>query len=256
MIRTINNLVCTLLFQAHLPPHFWVEAFHMATYLLNILPSTSINNQTPHFRLYNIKPTYTFLRVFGCLCYAYLDTNHKLGPRSTSCIFLGYPSNHPGYRCLNLSTNKIIISCNVTFDESIFPYRSVAPNDAPSYTFLDTMPNLIAHHIITSTISPPTAQPNTTQAPPVNSPTPPDTTPPAQPTPITSPTLATAQETQSSQPQVAKPNPHPNPTSMHPMVTRFHLGTNKKNSRYNCHVSIISPLPKTYTSAINDPNWQ
>ncbi|GJR37984.1 retrovirus-related pol polyprotein from transposon TNT 1-94 [Tanacetum coccineum] len=40
------------------------------------------------------------------------------------------------------------------------------------------------------------------------------------------------------------------------MVTRFHVGTNKKKSRYNCHVSTISLFPKSYTIAIKDPNWQ
>ncbi|XP_071741282.1 uncharacterized protein [Rutidosis leptorrhynchoides] len=51
MIRTIINLIRTLLFQAHLPPTFWVEALHMATYLLNLLPSSAINHEVPHTHL-------------------------------------------------------------------------------------------------------------------------------------------------------------------------------------------------------------
>ncbi|GKA36305.1 ribonuclease H-like domain-containing protein [Tanacetum coccineum] len=47
MIRTINNVIRTLLFQAHLPPSFWVKALHMAAYLLNILPSSAIQNDIP-----------------------------------------------------------------------------------------------------------------------------------------------------------------------------------------------------------------
>ncbi|GJV77739.1 ribonuclease H-like domain-containing protein [Tanacetum coccineum] len=47
MIRTINNVIRTLLFLAHLPPSFWVEALHMAAYLLNILPSSAIQNDIP-----------------------------------------------------------------------------------------------------------------------------------------------------------------------------------------------------------------
>lgn len=43
MLRTINNIVRTLLFQSHLPSYFWVDAFRMATYLLNI---TSFNFNT------------------------------------------------------------------------------------------------------------------------------------------------------------------------------------------------------------------
>ncbi|GJW35435.1 ribonuclease H-like domain-containing protein [Tanacetum coccineum] len=110
MIRTINNLIRTLLFQAHLPPNYWTEALNMAVYLLNILPSRAINNEIPFTRLFGAQPDYSVLRVFGCLCYPHIDTNHKLGPRATPSIFLGHAANHFGYRCLDLNTNKIIIS--------------------------------------------------------------------------------------------------------------------------------------------------
>lgn len=36
MIRTTNEVVRSLLFQAHLPPSFWVEALTTATHILNI----------------------------------------------------------------------------------------------------------------------------------------------------------------------------------------------------------------------------
>ncbi|GJT11116.1 ribonuclease H-like domain-containing protein [Tanacetum coccineum] len=94
MLRTINNLIRTLLFQAHLPPTFWVEALYMAVYLLNLLPSSAINNEIPHTHLFKTQPNYADLRVFGCLCYPYINTNHKLEPCATPAIFLGYPTNH------------------------------------------------------------------------------------------------------------------------------------------------------------------
>nr|GEX05811.1 ribonuclease H-like domain-containing protein [Tanacetum cinerariifolium] len=40
------------------------------------------------------------------------------------------------------------------------------------------------------------------------------------------------------------------------MVTRFHVGTNRPTERLNLHVSWVSPLPKSYRDAFNDPNWQ
>ena len=97
MIRTINNFIRTLLFQAHLPPQYWTEALFMATHLLNILPSTAIKNEIPYTKLFNKQPSYTHLRVFGCLCYPYIHTTHKLQARSTPCVFLGYPTNHRGF---------------------------------------------------------------------------------------------------------------------------------------------------------------
>nr|GEV17898.1 ribonuclease H-like domain-containing protein [Tanacetum cinerariifolium] len=46
-----------------------------------------------------------------------------------------------------------------------------------------------------------------------------------------------------------------NPTSTHPMVTRFCVDTNRPTKHYACHLSLISPLLKSYTHAFNDPHW-
>ncbi|GJR95985.1 ribonuclease H-like domain-containing protein [Tanacetum coccineum] len=249
MIRTINNLIRTLLFQAHLPPTFWVEALHMAAYLLNLLPSSAINNEIPHTRLFKTQPNYADLRVFGCLCYPYINTNHKLEPRATPAIFLGYPTNHRGYRCLDLNTDKIILSRHVTFDETVFPYGSMTPNEPPSYTFLDTSPNIIQQHLLTKLISSPSPN-TTTQSTPNNNP-PSNTTPhqissPTQPT-IHGP-LPNSQLNQNSPSQPASThsipavttNTNPNPASTHSMVTRYRVGTNRPTQRYTLNVSTIS----------------
>jgi hypothetical protein len=50
---------------------------------------------------------------------------HKLSHRSVACVFLGYASNHRGYRCMDLESRRIIISRHVIFDETQFPF---APN--------------------------------------------------------------------------------------------------------------------------------
>ncbi|GJV62128.1 ribonuclease H-like domain-containing protein [Tanacetum coccineum] len=250
MIRTINNLIRTLLFQAHLPPTFWVEALHMAAYLLNLLPSNAINNEIPHTRLFKTQPNYADLRVFGCLCYPYINTNHKLEPRATPAIFLGYPTNHRGYRCLDLNTDKIILSRHVTFDETVFPYGSMTPNEPPSYTFLDASPNIIQQHLLTKLIS--SSSPNTTtQSTPNNNP-PSNTTPhqissPTQPT-IHDP-LPNLQLNRNSPSQPASThsipavttNTNPKPASTHSMVTRYHVGTNRPTQSYTLNVLVPRP---------------
>lgn len=65
MIRTINNVVRSLLFQACMPPSYWVEALHVATHVLNILPTKTLQSSTPHSVLFGNQPTYDHLRVFG-----------------------------------------------------------------------------------------------------------------------------------------------------------------------------------------------
>jgi hypothetical protein len=42
MIRTTNDVVLSLLFQASLPAHYWAEALATATYLLNRLPTKAV----------------------------------------------------------------------------------------------------------------------------------------------------------------------------------------------------------------------
>jgi histone deacetylase 1/2 len=92
-IRTTNDVIRTLIFQAYLPPSFWAEALYTATYLINICPTSAINFSTPYTKLFGLPPSYNDLRVFGCLCYPNISSTapHKLAPRSTKCIFLGYP---------------------------------------------------------------------------------------------------------------------------------------------------------------------
>jgi hypothetical protein len=58
---------------------------------------------------------------------------HKLAPRSSLCVFLGYSSEHKGYRCLELQSNRIIVSRHVVFDESFFPFSDMSTTPmAPS----------------------------------------------------------------------------------------------------------------------------
>jgi hypothetical protein len=96
--RTLNNSVRTLLIHASMPPAYWAEALAVATYLMNRRPSSAINHELPYYRLHGSPPAYAHLCVFGCLCYHNLQATspHKLAPRSTSCVFLGYPSSHKG----------------------------------------------------------------------------------------------------------------------------------------------------------------
>ncbi|RLM57903.1 hypothetical protein C2845_PM18G13220 [Panicum miliaceum] len=126
MLRTLNNTVRTLLFHAAMPPSYWVEALSTAVFLINRQPSSSIRNSIPYHLLHRKMPDYSILRVFGCLCYPNLSatTPHKLSPRSAAYVFLGYPPSQKGYRCLDLSTRKIIISRHVVFDETHFPFAA------------------------------------------------------------------------------------------------------------------------------------
>ena len=84
-LRTLNDIIRTLLVHSSMPPTFWAEALHMATYLLNIRPSKVNPQTTPYFSLFLSHPNYYDIRVFGCLCFpnSYSTSPNKLSPRST-----------------------------------------------------------------------------------------------------------------------------------------------------------------------------
>jgi hypothetical protein len=108
VIRIVNDIVRPLLLQASLPPHFWAEALHHATHLLNRLPTKTISAPSPYFALHHTHPDYLSLRVFGYLCYpnTVSTMSHKLAPRSSAYVVLGYSPHHKGHRCMNLATQR------------------------------------------------------------------------------------------------------------------------------------------------------
>jgi hypothetical protein len=69
----------------------------------------------------------TITCVFGFACYPSISAtaSHKLVPRSVLCVLLRYSTHHKGYLCLDRSSNRIIISRHVTFDESSFPFATL-----------------------------------------------------------------------------------------------------------------------------------
>ena len=110
---------------------------------------TTLNYQSPLQILYQKDPSYSHLRVFGCLCYPLFPstTINKLQPHSTPCVFLGYPSNHRSYKCYDLSSNKVIVCRHVLFEENEFPFSKLHTYFSSTYDFLDNglSPYVINH---------------------------------------------------------------------------------------------------------------
>ena len=124
--RHIVDLGLSLLHLATLPLKFWDYAFVVAVYLINRLPTASLNFAIPFVTLFDKEPDFHFLKTFGCACFPLLKPyhTHKLNFRSQECIFLGYSSSHRGYKCLS-STGRIYISKDVLFNELRFPYSDL-----------------------------------------------------------------------------------------------------------------------------------
>lgn len=112
--------------QSKTPQNFWHFSFETTVYLINRMPSRTSHNESPFQHVFKRPPDYSFLRVFGCLCFPYLRpyNPHKIDFRSTPCLFLGYSPFHHGYRCLDLYSYRIYIARHVHFDESSFPHAN------------------------------------------------------------------------------------------------------------------------------------
>ena len=295
MIRTTNDVVRTLLVQAALPARFWAEALHTATYLLNRLPSTATSAPTPHHALFGVPPQYDHLRVFGCACYpnTTATASHKLAPRSTRCVFLGYSPDHKGYRCYDLASRRVLISRHV-FDETDFPYsstttpspdpelESVFPTDpvaqSPVYPLpagppVTPPPPLVpspAPHAAPTPPPAPRATPEPSPAPraaPV-----PSSAPRAAPTRYAQPTLVyrrravPAPEPPPAHPRlrsrldpavVHPPVVHRDPGHTHPMVTRRAAGVLRPPALSAVAGDPgVSPVPSSVRGALADPHWR
>ena len=124
--RHILNIARALLFQSNLPIKFWGEAILTAAYLINRTPSAVLGHRSPYELLYNEKPSYSQLRVFGSLCFVHHRSRDKdkFGKRSRRCVFVGYPYAQKGWKVFDLDKHEFFISRDVVFQESEFPYSA------------------------------------------------------------------------------------------------------------------------------------
>ncbi|KAL2232434.1 UNVERIFIED_CONTAM: Retrovirus-related Pol polyprotein from transposon RE1 [Sesamum indicum] len=115
-----------LMFESHLPKHFWAESILAATFIINRLPSPTLNWKSPYELLYETSPSYQPLKTFGCLFYAANVQPHKskFEPRATRCVFIGYVHGQKAYKLYDIEQRSVLISRDVIFHENVFPYKN------------------------------------------------------------------------------------------------------------------------------------
>ena len=105
------------------------------------------SNKTPYELWYSYKPRVNYFKVFGSKCYILKESRkEKFDVKGDEGIFLGYSYRSKTYKCLKLSTHKIIESAHVRIDE--FAEKSEESKKEPKdyriffYYKLDTLTNI------------------------------------------------------------------------------------------------------------------
>ncbi|GKA98699.1 retrotransposon protein, putative, ty1-copia subclass [Tanacetum coccineum] len=97
-IRTLLDIVCSMMSQTTLPKSFWDYALETAARILNMVPTKK-----------------------GCEALVNQDTltkPEKLEPRFIKCIFVGYPKETMGYSFYYPPENKVLVAWNAEFLEN------------------------------------------------------------------------------------------------------------------------------------------
>jgi hypothetical protein len=290
--RHIIECALTLLSHASLPTVHWTYAITTAIHLINRLPTPKLSHKSPWEKLFHKSQDISHLKTFGCICFPLLRpyNTHKLEPRTTPCIFLGYPAFSKGYICLDPKTHRIYISRHVVFNETEFlPYlpSQAAPHPTPVTSTFDSLPwllvmlhtcsaqSLLTHtELITSapplnTLSSshpttlPTVELHTTSHTPISAETHPTSLSeshflPKSPTSVSPPQATSHTPISADTPAQAIPSPQPAvppPVNTHPMHTRAKNGIFKPKLYHTTITDYTYTEPPTYLTASKYPQW-
>ena len=112
-----------MLISSGLPQNMWGEAILSSNYLLNKI-SRKKEEKTAYELWKGKRPSYKYLRVWGCLAKMVVPTpkKMKISPKMVDCIFIGYTYNGNAYRFLvhesenpDIHKNTIMESRNASF---------------------------------------------------------------------------------------------------------------------------------------------
>ena len=106
---------------AELYKKFWAEALSTAVYIhIRVVSRALPKKTTPHHLWIGESPNLSYFRVFGFKCWFTIPKLKlkKLDSRSKEGFCMGYPTQSKGYKIWDLEFSKLIVSRDVTFDES------------------------------------------------------------------------------------------------------------------------------------------
>uniref|UniRef100_A0A2N9HC90 Integrase catalytic domain-containing protein n=1 Tax=Fagus sylvatica TaxID=28930 RepID=A0A2N9HC90_FAGSY len=216
--RHLIQCALALLSESNLPMSYWHYAVSVAAHVINRLPTPNLSSKSPWEVLFHTSPDLTHLRAFGCQCFPLLTpyTADKLYPKTTPCVFLGYPITSKGLKHASDITVTAADSQKSSHLSLDFCYHQILLFYQPVHPIL--------HQTLHTPSSPNIAlspSPNTSSAPIVSNP--------------------------------ASPIPIPPPT--HHMQTRSKSGIFKPKLGYTAKVDYSTTEPPSYSIASKHPQW-
>eukprot|EP00961_Rhodomonas_salina_P269249 3638063-Rhodomonas_salina.1 len=139
----LGRAVRVQLLMSCMAPEFWGLAMMNVVHIYNCLPHSALDWQVPYFAQTGHMPDVSWFRAFGCAAVVFLGKDlvehGKLAPRGESGVFVGLGLMHGRKAWLvHLArTNRVYVSTNTTFDETLFPAKSV---DQRFYSYYDNVP--------------------------------------------------------------------------------------------------------------------
>jgi len=122
--RQLLEMTRAMIFDAEVLTQIWSEAIATSAYLLNKLPSQTLNHRTSLQILAtetNIPPVQMLLpRVFGCSVFVHIPKANrtKFDPCVEKCVFIGYATHQKGYRCYSPITHRVYVTMDCDSLES------------------------------------------------------------------------------------------------------------------------------------------
>ena len=86
--RTLLDMVRSMMGKADLPKSFWGYALETVVYILNRVPSKSVE-VTPYEIWTKKKPYLSYMKIWGCPAYVKRTISNKLEAKSDKCLFVG-----------------------------------------------------------------------------------------------------------------------------------------------------------------------
>ncbi|GJP45172.1 hypothetical protein CLOM_g4594 [Closterium sp. NIES-68] len=121
--RTLQEGARTLLGRAGLPDPFWVSALRQVALVKNrVLATVGDKEWIPYTKWYGSAPAVNMLRAFGCMVVFHVpkEKRGKLEASGRWGVHLGIAKDHKAWLLWDLTTQKLTVSRDVKFLESLY----------------------------------------------------------------------------------------------------------------------------------------